>query len=161
MNYKLLFLDVDGVLNKNNTVERLKSPHAPDDFPGYTGLDKRLLDLFLPWLNARDYKIVLSSTWRSEEYSRQALNDAGIHWIGMTGYGHRERRRGYDIREYLDANRCWDCYAILDDLGPYEFLPDQRRYLVQTSFVHGVTQKHLDRVDKLLGGVTADATLEA
>lgn len=53
---KVLFLDIDGVLNRDGTRERIG---------GYVGLDKKLVDKLLGWLASHpEVQLVLSSTWR-------------------------------------------------------------------------------------------------
>ena len=55
---KIIFLDIDGVLNRDSTKEK---------FRDFTGVDVYLTNKFLTWLEGKDYDVVLSSTWRFEE----------------------------------------------------------------------------------------------
>src|SRR5262247_3711400 len=72
---KLLFLDIDGVLNCSVTKER---------WNGLTGIDRRLASMLLQWLSGKDVGVVLSSTWRLYEDTKEHLAAAGLSWIGQT-----------------------------------------------------------------------------
>lgn len=52
---KVIFLDIDGVLNCNNTTEI---------FLGITGIEDRLVEKLRAIVNATGAEIVLVSTWR-------------------------------------------------------------------------------------------------
>src|SRR5262245_55436037 len=70
---KLLFLDIDGVLNCAVTKER---------WNGLIGIDRRLVSTFLQWLSGKDVGIVLSSTWRLYDDTKEHLAAAGLSWMG-------------------------------------------------------------------------------
>jgi hypothetical protein len=69
---KLLFLDIDGVLNCKTTTER---------WNGLIGVDRRLASLFLEWLSGKDVGIVLSSTWRLYDDTKAQLSAVGLSWM--------------------------------------------------------------------------------
>jgi len=138
---KIIFLDIDGVLNRDSTKEL---------FRDFTGVDVYLVKKFLTWLEGKDYDVVLSSTWRFEESFMAELRRNGLSWIAETAMLHRYGlNRGWEIEGYLDANPVIN-YVILDDLHPGMFLIHQRPQLVQTSPVHGLRDKDLKRMEKLL-----------
>lgn len=161
---KVIFLDIDGVLNKDGTKERIEAA-CPDGslVHGSTGIDAKLRDLLLGWLATHpEVKIVLSSTWRYLSETREELTKNGIYWIAETPSPsqlkglYRAGIRGEEIQDTLDllsdpGNAPLEAYAILDDLGPHSFLPHQRRFLVQTSERWGLQQKHLDMIERILG----------
>lgn len=139
---KIIFLDIDGVLNCDTTKEK---------FGGFCGVDTRLKDMFLHWFNKRDYVCVLSSSWRiPSAYGdfKGHLQDHGLSWIGETPY-FKGIGRGWEIQDYLKGIDC--IYVILDDMSPSEFLKHQRPRLVQTSAHKGLEPKKLALVDKLMG----------
>lgn len=139
---KILFLDIDGVLNCESTKEKI-----PDGiFRGMHALDKRLLKLFLDWLQDKDLKIVLSSTWRLHPYLREILNAAGIYWIDVTP---NMATRGHEIAAWLDLYSDIGAYAILDDI--WDFHSWQHPHFVRTSYIHGLRQKNLNKLDRILG----------
>lgn len=143
---KLIFLDIDGVLNNDYTKEK---------FAGFTGINIRLRDMFLSWWTDRDYKLVLSSSWRIPSAYGDFVGhlvDNGLSFIGETpnlkGIG-----RGHEIQAWLLNNTVEEetKYAILDDDGPSEFLKHQRPFLVQTAGTKGLEPKKLKKLDELLG----------
>lgn len=151
---KVLFLDIDGVLNKNNTKEYIKLPKIDTH---WTGIDQNLLKLFLEWKQAHPFvNVVLSSDWRKFDDFRMELNKNGIFWHDETP--RRAQKipvnpidycRGHEIQEVLDKGYITK-YAILDDMGPTEFLKKQRRFLVQTSPFLGITQKKIKKINEIL-----------
>ena len=143
---KLIFLDIDGVLNNDYTKEK---------FAGFTGIDARLRDMFISWwrLNS-DVKLVLSSTWRiPSAYGNFVghLIDNGLSFIGETPYL-KGVGRGLEIQAWLIENTVPEetKYVILDDMSPSEFLKHQRPFLVQTSAIKGLEPKKLNKIDELL-----------
>ena len=137
---RVIFLDIDGVLNNSHTKEKL--------WNGFDGVSVHLRDMFLTWLKGKDIDLVLSSTWRQGKDYRDHLNEQGINWVTTTGQVDR-RGRGWEIQEVLDFG--WiDRYAILDDLGPSEFLKHQRPFLVQTSYIKGLEPKKLKKIEEIL-----------
>lgn len=137
---KVIFLDIDGVLNNAHTKEKL--------WNGFDGLSVRLRDMFLEWLKDKPIDIVLSSTWRQGKDYMDHLNEQGINWITTTGQVDG-RGRGWEIQEVLDFGYI-DRYAILDDLSPSEFLKHQRSFVVQTSYVKGLEPKKLKKLEEIL-----------
>lgn len=133
---RYLFLDIDGVLNKDNTSERCK---------GFIGIDTKLKRRFDDWLSGKDVKVVLSSSWRLDQDFVDHLNTLGFNFVGHTK---KLRSRGDEIEAYVIENGV-ERYAILDDCQ--DFLKEQRKYWVRTSPRHGLQRKHLEMVDKLLG----------
>lgn len=140
---KIIFLDIDGVLNNDHTKER---------FSDFTGVDSRLRDMYLEWFDKRDYVNVLSSSWRIPTAFgdfKAELQRNGISWVAETPY-FPSRGRGAEIQFILDTID-YDKYVILDDLGPSEFLKHQRPQLVHTSAHKGLEPKKLALIDELMG----------
>jgi hypothetical protein len=138
---KVLFLDIDGVLNRRGTVERC----GP-----YTGVDMALANQFTDWLKKYpEVSVVLSSAWRLsflEQYDgKEHLHAAGIYWIDETPFLYDDR--GCEIELWL-KDRPWVTeFAILDDMNDMgSVLP----YLVQTETDIGLTPAHLDVVERIL-----------
>lgn len=138
---KIIFLDIDGVLNNAYTKER---------FRNFTGIDKKLVGMFLNWLEGKPYSIVLSSSWRTDAEFTEELTRNGITWISATPHI-PFRKRGSEIEASLEVHKP-ERYVVLDDYAPSEFLKEQRPFLVQTSEVRGLEPKKLKRIDSLLGG---------
>lgn len=144
---KILFLDIDGVLNTEFTKTR---------FTPWTGLEPRLVERFCSWMNkwqesAKPF-LVLSSTWRLDGSLCQHLMENGIHYQDKTPLL-SGRPRGNEIQQWLDHFLAFDPereiqIAILDDMAD---MHPVGRYLVQTGSLQGLQEHHLRKVEKLLG----------
>lgn len=157
---KLIFLDVDGVLNSLSTKEKLE---------GYTFVSDELIARLKQIVEATDAKIVLSSTWRRGWHCQEHVADPNAQDLQdirmfealkaklqdfdleLMSYTDDFRRRGQEIDAWLKA---WDgesieSYVILDDLGGTEMRPHCRR-LIQTSMSVGLTEKHVQKAIRML-----------
>lgn len=134
---KILFLDIDGVLNRHDTEERCGR---------YLGVDRRLSDKFLAWLRTTDVDVVLSSTWRKHLDMFNHLNEAGIHWIGSTPHI-PSAERGLEIRTWLHEHPEVTEFAILDDMA--DMLPEQLPNFVQTDTDIGIEDKHIEKLNAI------------
>lgn len=169
MTESFLALDIDGVLNSRQFLERTKESRSN------VKADERLRHMLDPdaivHLNAimaqTGAKIVISSSWRLVHTIggiKRALRDCGFEYatrvIDKTPYsphGDHTNRRGIEIQAWL--KRRWGVppehpypppkllLAILDDdsdLG--HLLP----HLVRTTYEHGLTHEHVAPVVKLI-----------
>jgi HAD domain in Swiss Army Knife RNA repair proteins len=138
---KVLFLDIDGVLNCDSTKERVDI-----SFGGFLGIDHRLKKRYLDWLQGKDIHVVLSSSWRLDERFTEILKSERIHWESETP---NLGRRGKDINQWIKDHKHPQVskVAILDDSSD---MHPVGRYLVQTSEVDGLQDRHLKRVESLL-----------
>ena len=139
---KVLFLDIDGVLNCQTT-------------PGsmYRKLDKFMVARLDRVLDATNAKVVLSSTWRlaGVESVQQILRDHGMrNWARVIDRTPRDLGdviRGREIGEWLTKHPDVKTFAIVDDdrdMG--SLLP----FLVQTNWVVGMTDKDADKLIRML-----------
>lgn len=148
---KVVFLDIDGVLNRNGTRERCGI---------YVGVDGILVRRFLDWMAKNpDIHIVLSSAWRMYPAPKfkhwKHLNDAGIHWIGITSRLHSRSEgevwvskvRGDEIQQYLDEHPEITNYAIIDDGA--DMLPSQLSHFVHTDADRGLTEADVEKLDAI------------
>lgn len=139
---KILFLDIDGVLNNEHTKERCPPPYGTHD-----GLKADLLNLFLEWHRKHsEVKIVLHSTWRVFDLLVKHLRDSGINIDNLVSV--KRIRRADGIKGHLEKLEDQDVthYAILDD----EDVPGFPGHLVRTSYVHGLRHKDLKKLNKIL-----------
>lgn len=152
---KIIFLDIDGVLNSKKFEDKIKWRKYPWRF--------RLLDQEAI-LNLKDIVfetgayIVLSSSWRYHEDESHAVGrqlapyNLGI--IDMTPTGGvyvdnvKEWRRGAEINAWLKEHPDVTNYVILDDDN--DMLPEQMDHLVQTSWERGLEQEHIDKAIQIL-----------
>lgn len=140
---KVLFLDIDGVLNNETTKEKFEEGL----FKHFTALDHRLLKLFLNWIEDKDIKIIISSTWGASQFALDFLKKNGINYFDCTD---KKGNRSKEIFEFTHLNNVIN-YAILDDMD-FGWTPDQRARFVQTSYIHGLRKKDLKKLDKIFGG---------
>ena len=143
---KVLFLDIDGVLNRHGCRE---VDQITNVFGEFDGVNPVLLDKFLTWLSDKDVKIVLSSSWRQDEHlgdnPKIYLKSKGLSWIDETP---RLGHRGREIAAWLDAHDVTH-WAILDD--EQNNIHPVGKGLVCTSSHKGLRDKDLIKLDALLG----------
>jgi len=149
---KVLFLDVDGVLNKANTKEKTTT--------GYNFVEdvfvRRLKDI----VDQTGCKIVLSSDWRYDAHteSNPELDEleSRLAEYGLVLYDFTpiiNNHRGREIQSWLDTHVGVSSFVILDDRGDME--PNAER-LVRTLFSCGLTDENKREVVKMLNGVSED-----
>lgn len=142
---KVLFLDIDGVLNNESTKERIGERGGA--FAGMHGLDARLVKRLKDWLAQHpDVKVVISSTWRLDGRLLVMIEEAGIPFIDIT---RNMENRSREVSDWLGRHFGVECYAILDDIRQFKAPHD--RYFVQTSYVHGLREKDLRKIEAILG----------
>lgn len=145
---KVIFLDVDGVLNCNTTKERIREP----GYKGLHGVDATLRDRFLKWWSDKDVYLVLSSMWRYHVVMIGELLANGLQFIDQTDQSAAvwspHVTRGYEIQQWLDAHPEVTHYAILDDND--WFKGEQRKHFVKTDPAVGLQDSDLAKLDKIL-----------
>jgi len=131
---KVIFLDIDGVLNTRKTVER---------WGGGIGIDEILAQRFSRLQHATGTGVVLSSTWRLSRNWKANMRRNGVIGIIDRTPDLRDQSRGEEIQAWLDAHPRVQVYAILDDAR--DMLPHQP--LFRTSFFRGgLTEEIAQRV---------------
>lgn len=181
---RVLFLDIDGVLNSADWVFNIRRPYlqgAGEPAEGesraafYRRVAPRLLD---PRAIARvnlivectGCAVVLSSSWRTGKGfpgARRMLKlrgatfelldktpDCAQRAAGGLFFG---AERGAEIQEWLDAHRAVRTFAIVDDeqsMGPLS------HRLVQTTFERGLEDHHMMQLIGLLTAKTPEKTEE-
>jgi len=148
MNNKVLFLDIDGVLNSKLYYKYI---YKPSDFvsrfdPYCVILVKRLIEEF-------SLKIVISSSWRNGSVNRlmKELNE-----YNMVEYLHedwhtpvvRRASRGKEIKLWLDSHPEVQDYLILDDNE--NLLDNQFSRFVKTNNYLGMVQERYHHARNLL-----------
>lgn len=144
---RVLFLDIDGVLNSLSSVLALGNPNDHLD-PVCVGLMARLL-------KETDTQVVVSSTWRigrtvlalQNELDRVGAHKIANRIIGRTGDGH-DGRRGLQIKEWIEKNDPSCTYVIVDDDS--DMLPEQMPYFVKTDFDEGFRASHYRKAMNIL-----------
>lgn len=131
---RVLFLDIDGVLNSEKYARSLAKG-------GMLGIDPEAVRILDEILEATGAKIVLSSTWRLYPDLRADVRKNVGEFIDVTK-SLRSGFRGDEIREWLERHPEVTEYAILDDDS--DFYADQ--YLYKTRFATGLTPEIAKRV---------------
>lgn len=153
---KVIFLDIDGVLNCNNTIE---------DCFGMTGIEDRLVQKLSTIVNATGAEIVLVSTWRDywepQEKEKQdaegtyldfMLQKQGLYISDKTDPDWHFKR-GQGIFEWLKDKNV-KSFVILDD-EPHDYKEvNLERYWVQTYDVNdgGITDEDVAKAKQILMG---------
>jgi hypothetical protein len=137
---KVIFLDIDGVLNCKKTANPRKLPYV---------VDRRLLARFKQLLDRTEAKVVLSSTWRYDPAGLFSAKRWGIPFIDVTPDMPKRPRRD-EIRAWLMKHPKVTRFAVIDDEDDeLDDLP-----LFQPSAAMGLTGKIVRGVVKYLDGKT-------
>lgn len=148
---KVIFLDVDGVLNAFGVFSR-------DPLE----LGKEQVRLLRKAVLDSDARICVSSTWRKHDNHLMRLfeqlgMDMKRRWIGETPVLESQRAsgmwtspaRGEEIKAWLDEHKEVSCFAIVDDNSDMGELSDR---LVLTNGLTGMQQQDADKFVALLNG---------
>lgn len=142
---KVIFLDIDGVLNCQATAQRHR---------GVIGIDPYLVAIFNRIIFATEASIVLSSTWRLAEQWRQEVRSQVMDFIDITPRHPKEcgndtdepfcNRRGCEIEIWLKQHPEVERYAIIDDDS--DMLPEQLPNFFKTTWQEGLTEEVAQKV---------------
>lgn len=144
---KVLFLDIDGVVNCENTFKmgaRNTSPYPLDPEMAFMVGKIKLYT---------GCEVVLSSSWRHDKNAVKAVEDNIVPIFDITGttplYKYEDKPRGHEIQEWLDNHPDVDRYAILDDDS--DMLDTQLPNFFKTSWKTGLTEDIMNKVIEHLG----------
>lgn len=135
---KVIFLDIDGVLNSLKTF--VKHPFS------MLGIDKQYVKIFNRIIEETEAKVVLSSTWRHNPNWKKIMKDNGLKCDFLGRTGDLNGIRGKEVKKWLEEHPETTKYAILDDDS--DFYSSQP--LFKTSFKTGLTEKIADKIIKYL-----------
>lgn len=153
---KVIFLDIDGVLNNCKT-----SSKTPD---GYIGIGNTLLKRLSNIVKATNARIVLSSTWKSEWDKNETLctNDGKymvnkFRQLGLLIFDKIEDvdgslcMRGASIMKYLKSRNDIEDWVVIDD-DEFDFAkyPDIMDRFVHTDNEKGLTDENVSQAISLL-----------
>lgn len=136
---KVLFLDVDGVLNSRNTT------NFHELYP---------IDSYMAFLIGRiqlqtGCEVVLSSSWRNHPEGVQNVSKRVVELLDKTPY--LDGIRGDEVQAWLDKHPEVDKYAILDD--DMDFYVYQAPNFFRTTFQDGLTDEIANAVIEHLGKI--------
>jgi hypothetical protein len=148
---RVLFLDIDGVLNSRDYVERAGwEPPLGSDHDVHI-IDPAAVALLNLIVESTGAFIVISSSWRIT-YGTDALHSM-LELRGFTGRvigvtpQRSGRQRSREIAEWLAENRV-EAFAIVDDENDAGVGYTPR--FVQTSFEEGLTREHASKLVRVL-----------
>jgi len=161
MGCKIIFLDIDGVLNSSKFFE--EQGFDPDvDEEGYEplslewwaqGIDPEAVKLVNEIVSRTGARVVISSSWRLNTnigYLRRVLQARGFEGdiIGATPRLQGDHR-GREIAAWLHAHgRDVESFVILDDDDDME--PVRHRQIQSSFTTGGLRQAHVERAVELL-----------
>jgi hypothetical protein len=137
---KIIFSDIDGVLNRRRTANPRKFPYVAEP---------KLVARLLAVLGRTEARIVLTSTWRYDPAGLFSAKHWGIPFIDITPDLPKEPRRN-EIFAWLRDHPQVTRYAVLDDEDDeLDDLP-----LFQPSAVTGLTEEMAQGLVDFLTGST-------
>lgn len=159
---KVIFLDIDGVLNTSRSVVGLKDTIFYDEDTLGCGLDPVAIGLLHRICKMTDAKIVISSSWRivntmdeikdmfADEFGWK--NDLIIGATPVINDSDDTDRRGREIQEWIDTNTVGDMnfqYIIIDDSS--DMLDTQRKRFVHVDGTDGLLFRDFKKCLELFG----------
>ena len=142
---KVLFLDIDGVLNSTRTCTATGGyPHELEHRGGFDWIAIRLLQRLC---DSSGVQIVLSSAWRLHHDFKDVAKAFDLPIIDRTPS--LCGPRGKEIQHWLDAHPDVEVYAIVDDDA--DMLPEQMPRFVKTDGREGLTWANFVRLCEVLG----------
>lgn len=143
---KVIFLDIDGVLNCAKTRNPRRFPYV---------LDRRLLRRLTRLLDRTGAKVVLSSSWRLDPVGLLAAKYWGLPFLDVLPDKPRSPRRG-EILAWLSGHPRVRRFAVIDDEDDeLDELP-----LFQPSSRSGLTPDIAKGVERYLNGLS-DRTMRS
>lgn len=157
---KIVFLDIDGVLNSMDYFGRTK------DCKGYTEINPEKVKLLKEIIDRTGAEIVLSSTWRDlgkrknepehpmYTYLTDTLREYGMKIIDYTPYIGQDRPK--EIKAWLNNQQDKDVrFVSLDDDFPKQKYDEVGigDFLVRTSFYEkdgGLRKEHVEKAVEIL-----------
>lgn len=148
---KIIFLDIDGVLNSFRSCAAFGAYPWPDR--GWDFFDNVAIGLLQRVVEKTNASCVLSSSWRlgmdSEELN-QLAGRLGVPIIGKTRDTLRTERRGEQIQDWLDGHPGVTHYVIVDDCG--DMLRSQKRFFVKVDPNNGLSYENHIKMIRILEG---------
>lgn len=151
---KVIFLDIDGVLNSDEYIDRAKNVQGIERH-----IDIEKVKLLKKAIDETGAKTVLTSSWRnSKDFGplRELLAKYEIYF-DVTPFINWER--GLEIKQWLSTHKGVEDYIILDDEIYDSFDQEMLSHLVKVSNANGrglgegLTQKYIDTIIKRLGRI--------
>lgn len=153
---KIIFLDVDGVLNSQDQIvaQEGKRSFLFGTFDFHVEKLARIV-------KETDAKIVMSSTWRSffdkdEEkgshfyiHITERFRKFGIELSDRTPFYGFDGKRGLEIKDWLSRHPEVEKFVILDDEA-FDIRDYYKKEFVKTNFMSGLLDEHVEKAIKIL-----------
>lgn len=150
---RVLFLDVDGVLNSSRTcLTSGNFPHPHNYVERREMFDWAAIKMLQGLCRAAGVKVVLSSSWRlgmDAEWLAKFGAFLGLPIIDKTPSATSQHGRGHEIKAWLDNHVECTHYAIVDDDS--DMLPEQRPLFVKTRHEDGLTWEPFTELCAIFG----------
>lgn len=148
---KIIFLDVDGVLNNASTWKR-RRPEGTYNHIHQT--EPELIDRLAQIVDRTKAKIVLSSTWRMDIQAISDLQEYFVKTHSMSILDKTpwlpETRGGQIDKWYKKYDDIISRYIIIDDDS--DMLPEQLPYFIKTENRVGLLDQHVEKAVSILTG---------
>lgn len=165
---KVIFLDIDGVLNSERLMDRRLSEGIEYDCDEelYHNIDEIEVERLANFCEEYNVKIVLSSSWRCwnledtiEDLSHpryKYIHPIIKYIVGVTPRLYVEKPngvldhldRGCEIQKYLDMHNDIEEYIIIDDDS--DMLEEQMNNFLQTDFSIGLQKSDYVEIKRIL-----------
>lgn len=145
---KILFLDIDGVLNSKRTSVAFDGyPHSfsPKDMARF---DMVAVALIRRLCQVTGASVVLSSDWRYDHSAHAVANGLDLPVMDVTPK--LPGIRGLEINAWLAAHPEVEQYAIVDDIA--SMLESQQTHFVKTDDECGLSLRNYLDLLRILGG---------
>ena len=142
---KVLFLDIDGVLNSTRTA--VANGGYPHELHHREAFDWTSIKLLQRLCDSAGVQVVLSSAWRNFCDFKDVGAAFGLSIVDRTP-DHRGGPRGEEIQAWLDAHPEVTHYAIVDDDA--DMLEGQQAHFVRTDAFDGLLWKDFTLVCSIL-----------
>ena len=156
---RVIFLDVDGVLNSEAHAKYCHENPKFIEEGGSIWVDPYPVFYILQLIDEMDLKLVISSSWRTwdlestiKEFNRyRSLCKLTPYIVGITPRNMDDRiweDRGEEIQQYLDSHQEIDNYCIVDDDN--DMLESQMGHFVRTNPEYGLTVYDCDKIREII-----------
>lgn len=147
MNNKICFLDIDGVCNSE---QWYRSTEYYSNLFKDPDIDPHIVDLINQFTNETGVKLVISSSWKIDDYYLERLERAGLeNIIGRTPnliftVPYDKFCKGLEIKAWLMVHNV-DKYLILDDESD-AVLDEQRENFLLIDARVGITDENIEYI---------------
>lgn len=155
---KVIFLDVDGVLNSYVTIRETKEVPIIDGL--FTVADS-LIEKLATIVHTCNAKVVLSSTWRKFRYKKYddnrinfydlletKLKDYAVEIYDVTEVS-LDNKRAAEIQNWLNSHKNVESFVILDD-EIYKVIPPLVKEAIAVDSYYGLTDKDVNEAIDIL-----------